>query len=986
MRKTFLKIFLFIAGVLLFAPNCYCIKHLEGNVDNPDHSFDFNIGPRFSFSSSAGDHFIIGADGAVANNFAVAVTNGGEKFVPLAPATITLNGAANTANPFRGVAVNFLSCADGKPVIVADAAVAADKKKIYTIETSLHGLDENTTISVLASDVLKDSNGADTNGIVGIGNGKLNYVFAAVRGNAGNFGAAGSGIAVVFSGKEVEKDVFKQIDSKELAPLVPPVVRATPLDLDSDAIDGGAGGRSLNSMREVVDFHWAPHLERLYVALDVTTPLLGGCGRAVAVGRFTNNGTKLEIYSITDINVFDNQDRIIGTTAANTQINIKKVRTMQTSTRLDYLICVRNDGAADRVYALPLINKMATHPNTWDTTSHGSLAAADSDCDIQWHASGTAMIGRGFSDEVAAAGQLLREDNVTARVGADSDLPGRVEDISVIGDSVYVAVGARLGGQNIEPGIFYSQAIFDNDGKVVCWTRWKRAGGLTTPTYSCTMDGYGSFTTLSGSGGVNLKDRVIKGEWSDGEKDGLFGGTAADASVGVVAQLENEFESEDGGVYRIFDFPHSVTPGLTNAAGDRSSMVVATGYKKVVLVEAGCDGANGAAAGNVFAANAGDFSLHKELCEDGIIPAPVPPRVARRVRMISVAGGGLDELGMIGSAEFAEHHNNSGFLFVGGYGGLGVLIDPTANGFGFDCVGGAKIKSGFRGINQTANAGHANVPMSFVKVGDYADVRKIMADGQYVYVLTDKKLDRIDLNGINFNNIAASTVTVASADLIAGISDQDGFSDFIVSSNFGMLATSCGLFVVDAGSNITAAVDWAKVDVPWSSDNLNEFAASKIFVVTPSGRIQRCAELGGVHSQVYVLSSYPGYDQSRLNRFYLNNVHDGAGAVGANALQALDCDRFIEGHNAFYVDYGNLMEGFSADGTFNISTSSKSLSEGPFVKSLPAGYSIGSFYLRKRLLDLPLDISGSDTTGSVLRCSASGSWLACGDFGLKVNE
>ena len=139
--------------------------------------------------------------------------------------------------------------------------------------------------------------------------------------------------------------------------------------------------------------------------------------------------------------------------------------------------------------------------------------------------------------------------------------------------------------------------------------------------------------------------------WGNGSQDGLLGGSTTDASVGFQTLLANSFSQEEGGIHALFDFPRQ-TPGFSQIAGRRLSMMVATGYKKIVLVETGQD--NGA---NNFVPHVGSFSH-----ADNITVTSGALNVARtaNTKMVTISGGALETIGAISAAAIINETANGG--------------------------------------------------------------------------------------------------------------------------------------------------------------------------------------------------------------------------------------------------------------------------------------------------------------------------------------
>ena len=157
---------------------------------------------------------------------------------------------------------------------------------------------------------------------------------------------------------------------------------------------------------------------------------------------------------------------IIGQRGANKTITANKLAIMTTSDgpsasyRFKYLIVNGVNGAitttGNQIWAIPLVVGNA------DTTQNGAFAAVTTG---------------NFATPAAALGDLYLTTSAAAKVG-NGPLPiaaaaTDVQDIKIVGDAVYVSV-ATTGSATSTPGVYTSQAIFDNLGKVAGWTEWHK--------------------------------------------------------------------------------------------------------------------------------------------------------------------------------------------------------------------------------------------------------------------------------------------------------------------------------------------------------------------------------------------------------------------------------------------------------------------------------------------------------------------------------
>jgi hypothetical protein len=142
---------------------------------------------------------------------------------------------------------------------------------------------------------------------------------------------------------------------------------------------------------------------------------------------------------------------------------------MHCSTGPSYLIVngdqdiTATDVQKNTVWALPLVDD----PTNLNPCVHGALANK-----------GAALVNNRFVAPAAAPGDLANSTTTAAQVGA-GPLPIDPNILSstmiVLGDTVYISIDNIQNATN-DNGIFYSQAIFEQDGKIAGWTAWtKRA-------------------------------------------------------------------------------------------------------------------------------------------------------------------------------------------------------------------------------------------------------------------------------------------------------------------------------------------------------------------------------------------------------------------------------------------------------------------------------------------------------------------------------
>jgi len=297
----------------------------------------------------------------------------------------------------------------------------------------------------------QDKDGQETAGIVDIA-ANQQYIFAAVRPNGGDFGDNDSGIAVV----KIENPCRCMLRKRFiLTQTAAQNENGTDTGIKAKNVDQTTEELYINeqpsSIGDNAVLHWDEPLQRLYIGLkEITSSDSANAGvRSVIVAR-TNENDSLSFSAIAPDGAFTSgeTDEIVGVLAESEKIGVHHLGVMHTSTQRDYLIVNGGNAEGDTVpgnvvYALPLYNDPS------DPDLHGTLAIPLSTS----------------HDQAVVVGQYplpLETDKV-------------ISDMVVLGDAVYVST-EEAQDENNDPGIFYSQAMFDEDGIIFAWTPWtKRA-------------------------------------------------------------------------------------------------------------------------------------------------------------------------------------------------------------------------------------------------------------------------------------------------------------------------------------------------------------------------------------------------------------------------------------------------------------------------------------------------------------------------------
>jgi len=989
----------FLSIIILFFnyAQIFSAEVIPGNSANSGASFSFAIQEHVS-DEKTGRLFVAAAPHAgvgTVTNFALSVSmqidKNNYKFEPLTPETIIINASQKPVpNPLFDAGIEHLGLISGGVISNQQHPILVKSGQPYSIYFF-----ENLSPLKLLTFALPDANGQITGGIVGLSRSTVDFSFAAVKpSGSAAFGAIGSGIAVLVLGTSTievpaENDVNKdpqvtpsstvkneKVDPQKKEAAKPQTTKKTILDLGTvDALTGMRAqprafpfditidqlkiGNDLANMGQIVDMHWDVTMNRLYIALQITagSQATDG-GRALVVGHlhkttFETNDKKvaekriLVLEKIAPDQAFTtDHNNIVGAVGANAQVSLHKVRTLFTSTGLHAVVVVGGNGDADTtkrsVYALPVVNNSSRPANNGVLASKHAIPVDE----FQKGKQGVPdmFVGRSIKQPALTPDDMFVATDAAARVGAGDLEAGDITDIFVRGDAVFVTAGTPA-DSNALPGIFYSQAIFNELGMIKAWTAWRRVAGTTNQVFGGAFDiqdGNFLFMTHGDGDVVNTVKHTV---WNNGAHDGLL-----DLNK-VVTQ---ELPMNQGGIQSLVDLPADAS-GLHDI-----SLMMMTGNNKVVLVE------SGQVINDVLHPLHGSFAQNTIAFTNGTITTTLPLGF-NNPKVVSIAGGVLDDIGPLTTTQIARNGNegNNGWLFVGGINGLAVL--SAANGDGWNTSVG--LGPDFAGLE----AG-----MSFKIVPGYTLVRKLILDENFLYVLTDTKLDRIDLTQGTIGLGQAAAVTVAAHTRLVGPSGF--FSDCVVSGKCAVIATSRGLLRVGNGKDIrfvthSDETGWTPVAMPEGVKGVRQLC-----VMSRTGMPQDVARNDG--GQIYALNVDRGTNRSDVTRFAVNSVD--RSSIDDNTITLLP-DFYIKGLHSYRINFGALRTVFSTDGALYLSGHGIDLHVKPAV-TFPRNFIGSRFVGVHNQFYIPLALDGGSHITNITRSFASGSWLISGDFGLRINE
>lgn len=916
-------------SLLVINTTVFGSKLITGDDAAPDgQTFSFPISTHVR--SKKGNSFYVGARTAGGNEFSIAgVAGDTTQIFPRTPESVMLNNVTEQTNPLFNQGIQLLALMEPreKPVAVTTADVA-----------SVHVSDGNKVFSLTN---IKDASGTNTTSeIIALTGAGESCAFAAVQGNGQvGFGTGGSGIALlVLTSMKVTQEDGTQKTQQELVQLdydpnnpVMGAVRAAPLNTTSSFVKIT---NDLASISDVVDMHWDGELQRLYITLQITGGAgAGDGGYALLVGEVTKSSGQITLRSAIPATtlVAGNNNEIVGAIGANAQVSLQKVRTMKTSTKLHYAIVQGGNGAPGAtnrtVFALPLVC------NPTEAAQQGTIADKTVDPTEDFTSLGF-FAGRRFATAATTNAGMTLSTDVPAQVGGGALAAGDIDDIFVVNDTVFAVVSTAAANQ--KPGIFFSQAIFDENGVIKNWTQWQRTGGTTARIFGASQDANNTNITFMTGADANNVFTVKQTQWNDGDTAGL---------ADLTDVIRDALPQDNGGAQCLFDFKQS------NAALSDVALMVATGNKKVVLAETGSIQAG------TLCPHTGDFATGQQDFQNGAVTTTFAGGATPRV--ITIAGGVLDECGALTQAELGQEGTN-GFLFIGGSGGLAVLTRP--NGDGWNSATG--LAAGFFGLTDD---------MTFKKVGEYTFVKKLIHDGGFLYVLTANTFDRIDLAASNFATGVVSATTLATPSDFEMFNANASFADCIVSEKLALLGTSNMLFRVGNGNNIRTAanfdaVEWQAVTIP---EGLLPIVSMN--VVSNTGNIVDAALNNG--GNIYVIDGNIGKNRARVHRFCIADLS--ASQITDTTVQHIP-DIRKQNIPTFFGNFGVFTPTMQTEGTGVMYALEQNLTTAPCVKN------VTEFPRDATSLAVPLTDASCITR--IVRSNISGSNIVAGDFGLQINE
>ncbi len=917
---------------------------IVSDIQDKSVSFPFNVSLVGEYIPE-GRVFVSSREAITDNSFAIASAHRNTVcFRGLTPPTVLLDGELNVSNPLNGAAITKASLLGALPVVV----IKDNPSSIFLVD------DRDTEIAVYGAYGIRDAHEKKTTSILALTTNATEVfdplnsmshrtVFAAVSNKQGRFDGDGSGIAVlVFKKFESKKNKsFSAWDSIDAATGVSQFSdEGTLQDTGNKAFPFGKTTpqvfitNPVKTVESAVDMHFDRDLGILYIAVQVEASTGPTDGARALVLASCRNG-KLQLQSIAPETAFADNTALVGGRGSGASISVYKVKTMQTRTYLRYLIGVGGNGNGTdlkrQVFALPIVDNLAS-------SSHGALAKVTSSPVSLFSAGNPGrFLTRVFSEPAENPEDLYTSADVQARVGGAVRLPGAITDISVSAEAVFVSV--EQADEELQPGIFYSQPLFDVEGRISAWANWQRVGGTSDPITAFVYDPYKATFTYIPVLKKGTTQTVLRTAFSEGKSF-------------LESFISTEFPQQLGGVQSLFDFPYT-SKSFSPIPGKRIAVQAYCGYKKLVLIQTGKDSSN------LFGPVQRDVTVYTST--NGTLDQ------LSRDTALSLSGGVLDDLGPLSSCTVLTD-GTFGWFIVGGAGGCAILADEQ--GRGWDASKG--LEDQFKGLT---------AQMKWQKISESHHVRKLVASDNFLFILTDTRLLRLELSADTIKHKNFHEVTVA----VCGSPDRKdarSFSDVIVSGPLALLATSSGILRSGDYVDIRTVskdtdVSWISVALPESVGSLNSRGpVNRFFATSPTGD-ERDVTQGGT---LWALNAYVGLNQALLYRFVVTLDQ---GSVTPTTLQLFP-DYFFNTRKTFFVNGGEYRNYLVTDGAFIALSRSAFTGRSPLLEILPPLIKSGEAQGARNRYPLLVVQDRAFSIGKLVRNSASGAWMATGDFGVRV--
>jgi hypothetical protein len=566
-------------------------------------------------------------------------------------------------------------------------------------------------------------------------------------------------------------------------------------------------------------------------------------------------------------------NNIIATQNINKNIFINKINILHSSTGLSYLVILGGEGNTkddtnNSVYALPLVNL----PSSKD---FGKLAKINQSTQILFNSKyPMRYLGTFFLTPAEKPGELYKSDDIGAKVGRSPLLIDggtdkfmfTINSIESFRDSIF-ALSTFNGDSNIGiGGIFYSQAIFDETGAINCWSPWLRknvVGNYSSQKYIPELGAHIMIPNISNK-------TVIQTEWS---KIGPW-------SQGL-NNIYKDLPAFNSGIQKIVDISHFHN-GL--ASSDplnpilKPSFSFYLGYKTVIIQQTSTNS-------GLLPLKTNKSKIFKNGSMEGF-------NSTENISTIGFTGGQLDNSGAIITAAIGFIENTDCWLIVGGSNGVFILSKNNGCGCGTNL-----LRNNFEGLTSD---------MSWKKIGNFKNVKKIISQNNFLYIVSNDSIDQIKLypeNIIKGENIIIKNLAKASN---FSSTEYPSFNDGLFSGNAWIIASNNGLYNYINNK-------WEKINLPGGS-----YAPLYLFPISANGNPDdwakgKALDLNNrkqISGNIYLATTSIPTHQSEIYRLIVYGSDDG---VTENTIQILN-NFFLQNQPTYYINPGSELLSIIGDG------------------------------------------------------------------------
>lgn len=827
-QKYFKKIFF----LLIFFTNIYSLLQFNGNKLG---GFTFSLLNQISIDPLTQYVYVCSNENIFQNNnslsYSVSVydnknnTSKAKRFFPIITRYAVVNGVLEI-NPLYEQGIAFFDLALGSllepkyyPVVVP-----LESSQIFMI----NNLDiyNNTKNFIISTDTLYDINGlpGQINNLTSSSN---KFIASTLPQNT----AFGNDVTAVFYPYIFqEKIVPIPGGSNYITGIAFNALPSFNINNTTESFLFGADA-SCNITRGSLLCQGAPSLNTFYIGISAS-------GISGIESIINTNGKLIN----KDMEFIIDKNKIFATNQENIPLYNQSIKILYNSAGISYLIIHggRNtiQSSQSTVYALPLINY------SLNENEIGQLASINEEPTPIWNKSSPHNFMYSALSQLPQSSQdLYNWNDINAIVGCiplvpynksfsflnilenTINFPFIINTIEAYKDTVFASASYQLNDHAYIGGIFYSQALLNENGKIKKWSLWQRKdiiGDMATATYIP--------TTGSNIGMFDNADQSITGVQIS--PNGPFSGQ----------WILEKTDCQSSGIQKIIDIPFT-HPGVGQNAiiknGLSPSYSISVGWNTIIIQQT----ANNSNASPLL-------SSSYIICDNGYLSNITKKNIS--TNMIICLGGELKEAGALFTAALGYTNEDAWFLAAGPN---GIFILSNNDGTG---CGPLLLQENFIGINET---------QSWNKLSNIKNVKKIISNNGFLYVITQKSIYRITLTpSIIAAQENAPYVEILSIFDIQGASAWSSFSDGLFSENKCLIASSLGLFASNSATSIKNCIkipiNEIKLPEAWDS------APIYLYPITQNG-YQDSWAIGGsdeLTGNIYVITTSISKHYSHIYR------------------------------------------------------------------------------------------------------------------------